>query len=583
MIENISFQNSQLIWPVMLIGIAIWLLFIWKEWRRPLPKLFLVSCLVSLLTIAAVAMLALQPKTSFTSNTVGLILTDLHQAKKVDSLKKLERGLQIFQYQENLSIESKLDSLKKIYILGDGVETFDLWQFENRAVTFIPNDIPKGITTINYELQQYAGESLMIHGRYNVPKKKNRLVLEDGSGKAQDSVIFKENNASDFILKTPLKSQGKFVYQLVEKDSFGTVLSRNNLPIQVVEKQQLKVLIINGFPSFETKYLKNYLSSLGHELVVRSQITKGRYKFEYLNTARKPIYTLNSANLKEFDLLVISSNSYRNLSNQTKSSIANSVSNDGLGLFLQPDANLFRLSEKNIALQFQSTTRSEIKLKGMSNQVWSTYKYSIAETLGLEKIHFNDQQIVSGYKRWGSGRIGTTMIQNTFEFQLEGKQETYRQFWSEIVGGISKKQTSLAKWGFSNMFPLKNEPLSFELNSSNKNPRVFHPNGNRIALKQDFDLPTAWKGVVYPRNMGWHELHLENDSTSTASFYVTDSLSWTALKRYQKQLANRRLFNHENEFLKETIQYENCNPFWFFMIALLGFAFLWLRPKFFQS
>lgn len=583
MIENLFFQNAHLCWPVIFIGVVLWFLFVWKEWRKPLSKLFVTSCLISLLTIIAIAMLALKPKVGSLSNSVGVVLTDFYQEEQLDSLMKVEKDLKLYQYQENLSIQSKLDSLRTIYVLGDGIAPYDFWQFENRSVSYLSNEVPKGVTNINYKQINYVGEFMIVRGNYNVPQEKNSIVLEDASGKAQDSVVFEKNGSSNFVLKLPLKSKGKFVYQLVEKDSVGTILSKNNIPIHVVEKQNLQILILNDFPSFETKYLKNYLSSLGHKLVVRSQITKGRYKFEYLNTERTPIYTLNRANMQNFDLLIISSNAYRYLSKQTKKDIKNAVYLDGLGVFLQPDASLFRLSEESTNLKFQPTLNSEIVLNGFSNQTWDTYRYSFVDGPRIEKIHFNSNQIASAYKRWGNGRIGTTLIQNTFQLQLAGKQELYRDFWSEIISKISKEKTIAAKFNFSSMFPLKDEPLRFELNSSYEHPNVLQANGNLIPLKQDIDIPSKWEGVIYPLSEGWHELRLKNDSISTATMYVTDSISWTALRRHEKRLANIRLFNNKTIVADEKVQYKSINPFWFFAIALLGMGFLWLRPKLMQS
>ena len=45
---------------------------------------------------------------------------------------------------------------------------------------------------------------------------------------------------------------------LVEKDSMNNLLASNPIGIQVIPKSTLNVLIINGFPTFETKYLKKY-------------------------------------------------------------------------------------------------------------------------------------------------------------------------------------------------------------------------------------------------------------------------------------------------------------------------------------
>ncbi len=580
MIDTGLFQNSYLLWPVAIAASVLWILFIWKEWSTPIKKRFYLHSLISLITILSLAMLALKPLSKrIVQSNAGVLLTNGYSQKHLDSLKKSKKGITIFDYQENAQIGQTLDSLGNLFVLGNGVASYDFWQFENRSVSYLGAEVPSGIIDLNYAQERVLGELLKIEGRYYKARASHRLVLQDANSQGVDSLEFNAETIQEFELSTPLKATGKFVFQLVEKDSLGEVILKESLPFKVTDKNRLKILLVNSFPTFETKYLKNYLAEMGHEVVVRSQLTRGRYKFEYFNTKRIPIYRLGEKELEDFDLLFIDGTSFKNLSTKSWTSIEKTIQNNGLGLFIQSEASLFSRSSTRLGLEFERDGISKVALNEFPKVLLEKFPFRIKDVDGIEEIHTSNGNLVTAYKRMQQGRIGASVIQNTYQLQLDGKTEAYRQFWSEIINRLSKKKTLLADWAVTNNFPLENHPFQFGLRTPIEKPQVFKIDKNQIALSQHIDIPSLWSGTTYPKHKGWNSLLLKDRTQEGFDFYVIDSTAWQSLKTRKRQKANSWFFNGASDSPKERTFTAPIHPLWFFLVALFGLGYLWLHPK----
>ncbi|MFT5216322.1 MAG: hypothetical protein ACI83H_001444 [Glaciecola sp.] len=130
--------------------------------------------------------------------------------------------------------------------------------------------------------------------------------------------MFSTDSTQTFKLSTQLNIIGNYEYNIVEKDSLGSIISSNPIGVRVNSENTLSILIINGFPAFETKYLKNYLAEKGHEVVVRSQVTRGKFKYEYFNKTTKPPVDFSEKSIQNYDLVIIDSQSFRSLGKISK-------------------------------------------------------------------------------------------------------------------------------------------------------------------------------------------------------------------------------------------------------------------------
>jgi len=583
MTDPIGFLHPELIWPVLLGGILLWMVFIWKEWTPVRHVRFYLKILIAVLTLSSLAMLVLRPMVRKRVQTYpAILLTKGYDSERLDSLKQVEKNIKVLKYEINRPIGTILDSISTLSILGEGIKSFDFWQLEDVPTQFIGNVETHGITAINYNTESVVGDKLRIEGRYAHPVKGNRLVLSAPGGTAVDSVLLDAGKQMAFVLSADLKVAGKFQFALVEKDSVGKRISSEPLPLNVTAKKSLQILIINSFPIFETKYLKNYLAEMGHGVTVRNRLTKGKYKFEYFNTTVNPVYALSEKDLKAYDLMIMDARAYTNLSQNSLSALQNSAINEGLGIFVQPEASFFRLPVEKSGFEFIQRNGTTTRLDEWPKMSIDQFPYRFKEDFGLEQIHEVEGNVLTAYRRTGKGRMGTTVLQNTYHWWLDGHTKAYRQLWSEIISALAKRKTPGTEWQRTTEFAFQDQPYTFTVRTSSKNPEISTGDSIQIPILQDVDIPNLWTGTTYPREKGWNSLKDKKDSISGFNFYVLDTMQWKSVSAVNTTKANRRNFNETTARGMDRKFLIAIHPLWFFLPFLLGMGYLWLEPKLFS-
>ena len=575
--NNLHFINGEWSIVAILTGILLLMLYGWKEWKGYSNKLFWINLVVAAIGLASLLLLFLRPTWPVTVNKDGIILTEGYSKKQLDSITTSSKRLKIINYKLGDDLSGELDSLSGVTILGQGLKPFDFWQLKDKTISYLPIIKVKGISRLKYEPNNFLGGDLIVNGEYMEPAAGHQLLLQNAGGVTLDSVVLKNEDSFLFRLKTNLKSVGKYVYQLTEKDSMGDILYSEPLPIIVNEPVIGKILMIDQFPSFETKYLKNFLAAEGHEVTVRSQITKRKYKFEYFNTDSNPVYSLSEAVLADYDLLILDERTYASISSNKNSSLMKSI-NNGLGVFLQPGEWLFQAKIKLPEVKFVSDKSSKIALpktrikveKYPYKFVHNSFKGFGLEGFGYVVIH-------------GNGKYGTSILKNTYQLILKGKDDSYKEIWTSIVEKLLKSKERAGVVETSQSLIFQDRPFEFSVVTEEEKPIVMHSDGFQVPLVKDVTISNKWHGINYARYTGWNTIYLASDSTLFLNYFVLDSLKWKTLDAIQTRDENQRFFNKNiSEYPVKKIPKE-IERFWFFLIAVLCMCYLWLSPKLIKS
>jgi hypothetical protein len=256
--------------------------------------------------------------------------------------------------------------------------------------------------------------------------------------------------------------------------------------------------------------------------------------------------------------------------------VEKSVREGGLGIFIQPDENIFNLREELVPFAFERVQREEVRLADWQDVVFTRFPYRIEKDFGVQPIHISNDQIATAYKRIGEGRIGTSVISNTYFLSLEGNTEAYRQLWSRAVEQVARKQSLAAGWEQEAEIIYPNEPFNFILRSELEEPEI-STGRNRIPLKQDLHFPWLWKGTTWPQQEGWNSIRM--DTTAVLDYYVAGEKDWTSLSSVKTREANQRFFEISGSMENGQYPLEPVNPLWFYGVFLLGMGGLWLEPK----
>lgn len=581
MIDDLSFVNDRWFWQILLAALVIWGIFVWKERSRFGRPRFFINVIVALLAVVCLALIALRPTTSVTRYASNLVLlTEGYEELQLDSLKKKYIGLAVRNYKVGKPIVTSSGTPESIFILGYGIRPFDLWQLDSLKAFYLGGSESVGVTQVKYRRETNVGDQAIFGGRYSNASAGHRMVLADPSGKMLDSVTLTSEKTQEFRLSAPLKASGSFLFELIEKDSVGSIISRDPLPVTVTDQNPLQILVLSDFPTFETKYLKNFLADNGHQVVVRSGLTRGRFKYEYFNMASRPAISFTQEGLKPFDLLITDAASLRKLSRSGRETLGESVREEGLGVFVIPDNSVFTSGVPLREFEFTRNRRTLAISNDPLQVKMSVFPYEFSTSFSLQPMHTSTTETLSGYQPLGTGRIGTSVIRNTYELVLSGQTNAYRQLWSGIVETIGKKETSVTAWSADAMVGFPDEPYSFQLRTLEEEPSVLTSEGNRVPLKQDYDIATLWEGTTYPRGTGWKSLSTESDSTGVFNYYVADTSQWRSVVRYNTVMANQRYFDPTSTTdYKEAKIRQVVNPLWFFLVFMGCMGYLWLEPK----
>lgn len=577
MIDSIVFLNEPWLWPILFGAIILVIVFLWKDWAQSGKGRFILKAFLAILSVTALALIALKPALPSGVHAGKMILlTPGYLDQQVDSLKKEYRKIKILEYVPGQPLTKNLGSSEKVFIAGHGVKEYDLWQMTGFPTEYLGGTESAGVVKLNYERELPVGDRMVLKGIYRNPEPGKRLVLQDPGGAGLDSIVLTSEKEQSFHFETQLKVAGNYVFSLAEKDSMGNLGSRDPLPVKVNEKKNLKILVLNSFPTFETRNLKNFLSEAGHELVVRSQMTRERFKYEYLNTEPISVGSLTEATLEGFDVVLMDAPTLRNLSGTQTNVLERLVREGGLGIFIQADESFFNFRGDLVPLNFERVQNAEIGLEDWQEIIFTRFPYRIKKEFGIQSIHTSGDQIITAYRRLGEGRIGTSVIFNTYHLNLEGKAEIYRQFWTKALEQLAVKESPPASFEQDNYLIYPNEPFHFKIRSELEEPEVTTV-GHRIPLIQNLHLPWLREGTTWPQVEGWNAIRL--DTTAVMDYYVAGEKTWRSLSAVKTKEANQRFFRTAESIRELENPLEPINPLWFYGLFLICMGGLWLEPK----
>jgi hypothetical protein len=339
------------------------------------------------------------------------------------------------------------------------------------------------------------------------------------------------------------------------------------LPIKVNPDKKKNVLIVVSFPSFELRYLKNYLAELGYGVAVDIHTSQDLNAREFINIQEMRLQNLGSELLSSFDLLIVDSDAFGSLKNTEKWHIKTQLTKGKLGLlFLDANAKIeaVRAPVKDFR-QFEGENGAlEIQLQD----------YLPVEQNGNIKV---TNELIGTYFIEGIGIRSFLGLKNTYQLLLKGEQKLYAQIWNELITrslGYGNKNRSLqlpvlARVGY---------PETIRFFSSSDTPELYV---DKIKIPPaEYPLrPGYFNAAFWPTRTGWHEMMLLPDSTNDF-FYVQDEKSWKTFYVNKKQIANALTVStvENSPPIKKMIQVP-ISRWWFFGLFLVSAGFLWLEQR----
>jgi len=565
MSELITFEQSWLI-PAIIATVVFIGLFV-KEFLRANRKTLLLRLLLSAIAVLSLLLIVLKPSyKKFTQGTSSITLTSGYDQQDLDSLKKAISSDRVAHY-DSMSYAEKVSwfGQSSSITIGDGVPAYDIPLWKSSDIKYTGSLTPVfGVQNLDFNIENYVGSDLVLQGRYQA-QDSAKLVLK-AVGIASDSALLKKDQ-TQFTLRVPLKAAGKFLFTLEEQ--VEDKVYSHTVPVVVQEARMNNILMLNAFPTFELKYLKNYLAEAGHKVTVRNQLTQGRYKFESYNTQPERFYRLTKQLLEKYDLIIIDQSMVDQLRKAEVDAVVSALKL-GSGVLIMPSEDTFSKRTDLHNFNFRPLNDSKQSLN-LPDQTFSldSYSFKIEEDVLITTT----LNATAASYRMEAGKIGTTTLKNTYQLVLKGEYDAYKYLWSSIIKPlifIAEDEMVKSNWP---LFPDEPAVLSIQGPDSISSLAI---NKTKLAPKQDLHIPTHWYATYWPDSSGWHQIFINSD---TSWLYVNQSGEYQSLRQIQNRNTNFKVFGDLKANDQALSYWKEINLVWFYLLFLLSVGYLWLEPK----
>ncbi len=575
------------LWLIAILMIPLFSFFIWREIKKP-QKFIALRILAQFIVLISIIGILLKPSYLQEIKSHGIILLTADYSKReADSLLRLRPDMRLIRLQEAASysgaeVLTTYNDLTRLrngiqFILGNGLPDYALELMGRKNFYFLPATTPIGITQLHIPENIKSNQQNSLSGTVNIDGE-TTLTLHSPGG-VEDSVIFKGKGSIPFLLHFKPKQAGLTVCNLSYKN--GSRVLTEKLPLVVTEEQKLSILFLQNFPSFEVRQLKNFMAENGHRMTLRYQVSKSKYRFEFVNMPSNRIIPITSSGLQLFDLVIIDNEALDALSSIEKIILEESIHN-GLGMIiiLHKSIEKDKVRERFLSIEMKKTLKDTVQLNFKTRRyILPVLPFQISESPSVYPVTRNRNSILSAYTYNGLGKVGFQLLQETYRISLEGNIDEYAALWSPLLERIARSENEKFKLQLKNDFPhYQNEPLNVEIISSvEAHPTVHHDQVN-IPLIEHVSIDNIWIGKTWAGKPGWHQLSC---NPSTLSYFVSDPQAWETLRIANQMKKNETTSVTPTEFSSSKLSYHQkiISPLIFYILFLLASGFLWLVPK----
>jgi hypothetical protein len=563
-LENIAFENSIMLWQLVLL-IGLWILGVYWEFRKQKPRKGIRIIALSLVLISLyIIYLSPYTLTEKPKKSVLIISHDIPEST-IDSLG-LTYDLSVLKQNQKgrfvIEGNDKENTLEDLEFQIDTAFIYGYLPHLNPAYYQFRKDIEiqKGLK-LHYPKSIALGDSLKIV----IQNLENRDITI--------SALIGQDTLSKFI-----QNKGMIDFSILPK-STGYVLSKisaddanYHFAVSVEKPQKHVIQILSASPDFEWKFFMDYLKSKEHSVYQKTQISKDKFKSAFVNWHDS--LQINRGVANDLKVLFVDVKAWEDLNPNTQN------------LYLK------KLKENSGSLIFRTNPNSQIKLdldKSKLTKIFSTSD-NLLETNNYKYLQFNNLQALDEVAQNAVFRkvfpnmiLGVINFQNSFQLKLSGKEEIYEQLWSPVFNDLTRKSNELyydkTEWA------VQYQPFFFRPWSANKkeNIAVISPSYDTIPLgsQSDFLFSERQHFMFYPKEEGWYFIQLKDESESIP-FYVhseTEIIQSEFLSNYNHDYL--KYLNFEDSITQQKKPSYNWKSvtIWFFVLFLMGVTFLWIEDK----
>lgn len=602
--------DTAFVYTVIATSIGSLLFIAWLAWKRGNRKRLRGRIIAIVVAVFSLAMLGLKPQIRQAVLPEEAIL--LTEDTSEDSLRRLlatfsQAQPAIFITDTLLSKQWKAfrptlipdlayllrnhRQVTRLHVLGQGLSNAALHFADSLEIIPHLSQPESGIRAVYWKSKAQVGGQWNIQGQFENKSLQPVWLLLEGFGIRMDSVEIPANSKKEFDLQARLKESGRFVFELKQYVN-KQLVQQEKVPVEVMPSSELRILILEAFPGFEMKFLKNWLAGKQYAVAIRSAISKNKFRTEFINRKNLNLNNLTASVLENFDLLIADEQSLEQLTLKEMSSLGQAIQEDGMALLTlwkEPKNN-----QKNrllAAFKVDAPATPEEKqtrilwpdMPAGTQEVNST-SASIQNRPGIRPLVTDEKNnILAAARLWGRGKLTASMIQSAYMWILDGKQDLYAHYWSFLLTNSVNEKPTDENWQTGPELPIIHQPLTYTLHREDLLPPAGQSRNIPFYLAQDVIHPQKWHGTYWPDATGWTTVHTADGTPFW--HYIYSPSDWQHIQFGQRRKATldfvetQRAKTSKNDSAVELSDIKSVPALWFFLLFLCSMAYLWLEQK----
>ena len=588
----------------LLLGIGLMII----AWRRPNPRQRWARMVAGAVAAAALWLTAFPPlRPVSAARAEAIILTDGYQPDTLRQLlRKLGAGTPVWYYGPDsatlparsrflpslLRLAEQRPALRQAYVLGQGLPAAELPLLGKIVITQHAQPAFDGFRTAYWNQQLILGEALRVEGAVAGPKNSAPVwVCLRAAGAIRDSVRISATGNGAFQLRYQPKTPGLAVYELLLRRT-GNVVATEPVPVEITPPQLPAVLLLSATPSFEFKFLKNYLAEAHYPVALRTTVSRGLVETDFVNQPAQPLNRLTPMLLSHFAVLVADAPTLAALTATEAQALQAAISAGRLGLLvLAGAAPLPRAVPARADFTILPRPAAQAAPQPLA---WPDAPAGARASLPAQLrpapalrplVTGPGAALLAASRRVGSGQVVVSVVPEAFRWALQGQTPLYASFWNRLLTAARPPAAAAASWHTSPRWPRPQQLLTLHLAASalpEIAPTVSALAGGpavRLALAQDTRLPEWSTAPFWPSAAGWQQVR--GPGTATHNFYVFPAAAWAGPELSERAQAAQQqapLASAPGTLAADTVT-QPWPATWFFGLFLLAASYLWLEEK----
>lgn len=422
-------------------------------------------------------------------------------------------------------------------VSGWGLDEAELTQAGGRPITFAAEAPPPGIATIRWSAAVPLGGRLVVRGT-TTGLAPGTLLRLDGPAGGADSARTAED--STFTLSARPSAEGRFRY-IVRASPGRAPAAGDTLGVSVVRRPTPAVLILDASPSFESRYLEDWLRRSGGSLAARTAISRARFRTRYVNRPADDLGRLTPEALQRFDVVLLDAAALAGMPAADRVALETAVREGGLGVVVAEGAGAppsgTLLHGFSVAALAGGERTARLAWDGESGR--ALVGIAAFRLTGDDAVRAlvtdSSGGVVAAWRRQGAGAVALTLVTTPSRWQLGGEPERFASYWSLLLGAAARPPR--LQW-VATAPALVDQPMRLvRLGPDTTTTAVIDsPDGTHdsLFLAQDPITPTRWEGTWWPRAGGWHRV---NGGSASLDFLATGGWQTaTAVARHRATL-----------------------------------------------